>query len=103
MASIGYTHQGDLGVTGRHAFESPPGPPARHVYVCAVDAVPFREHLAFRDHLRQNPGDAMAYATLKRELAEAVGDDRIAYTDRKTAFVRDLLSRCSGSPQLIGQ
>ena len=99
MASIGYTHQGDLGITGRHAFKAPPGGPARHVYVCAVDSIPLREHLAFRDYLRQNPGDARAYATLKRELAAAVGDDRVAYTDRKTVFVRGILSRCAESSQ----
>ena len=99
MAAIGYAHEGDLGITGRHAFAAPAGPPARHVYVCAAGAIPLREHLAFRDYLRRNPGDAMVYAALKRELAASVGDDRAAYTEGKTTFVRGILARCGRSLQ----
>jgi GrpB-like predicted nucleotidyltransferase (UPF0157 family) len=94
MSSIGYAHQGDLGIAGRHAFKSPPDGPARHVYVCDAGAAPLREHLAFRDYLRQHPDDARAYAALKRGLAGAHGDVRAAYTDRKTAFVHSVLSHC---------
>lgn len=97
LASIGYTHQGDLGIKDRHAFKSPPGGPDRHVYACPVDAIALREHLAFRDYLRQNPGEADAYAKLKRDLAAALGEDRAAYTDQKTAFVRGVLLRCADS------
>jgi GrpB-like predicted nucleotidyltransferase (UPF0157 family) len=93
MKSLGYQHQGDLGITGRHAFKQPPTGPLRHVYVCAVGAAPLREHLAFRDHLRQSPDDRFAYAQLKKELANTIGDDRNLYTDRKTEFIRNVLLR----------
>src|SRR5271168_241502 len=34
LATIGYVHQGDLGIAGREAFASPPNTPAHHLYVC---------------------------------------------------------------------
>jgi GrpB-like predicted nucleotidyltransferase (UPF0157 family) len=45
-------------------------------------------HLAFRDWLRAHPDDRDAYARLKRSLAAEHRDDRAAYTDAKSAFVR---------------
>ena len=45
-------------------------------------------HLRFRDHLRANPGLAAEYAALKRALAERFRDDREAYTEAKTAFIK---------------
>jgi GrpB-like predicted nucleotidyltransferase (UPF0157 family) len=93
LAGIGYTHQGDLGIAGRHAFDAPPAPPPRHVYVCPRDSIPLREHLAFRDFLRSNPEAAASYAELKRQLCNACADDRAQYTERKAAFVRGVLAR----------
>lgn len=50
-------------------------------------------HLTFRDHLRSHPEDAMAYAALKRKLADQFRSDRDAYTQAKTKFVEDILGR----------
>jgi GrpB-like predicted nucleotidyltransferase (UPF0157 family) len=97
LARIGYEHEGDLGIGGRHAFKSPKANPPRHVYVCFRGATALREHLAFRDYLQSNLQAADAYASLKRELAGTVGDDRAEYTAGKTNFVRDVLSRCQGA------
>jgi GrpB-like predicted nucleotidyltransferase (UPF0157 family) len=94
LTSIGYTHQGDLGIAGREAFRAPPGDPLRHVYVCVAGARPLKEHLAFRDYLRQNPEAIEAYGLLKRKIAEMVNDDRVAYTEHKTRFIRELLPQC---------
>jgi GrpB-like predicted nucleotidyltransferase (UPF0157 family) len=44
--------------------------------------------VTFRDRLRQHPELVAEYAELKRRLAEASTDDREAYTDGKTDFVR---------------
>jgi GrpB-like predicted nucleotidyltransferase (UPF0157 family) len=54
-----------------------------------------REHLAFRHHLRENRDDANQYALLKRKLAAQFADDREAYTEAKTGFVRDILAKNS--------
>jgi GrpB-like predicted nucleotidyltransferase (UPF0157 family) len=92
LSLIGYRHQGDLGIVGRHAFDSPPGAPERHVYVCPVDSTALHEHLAFRDYLRANPQTAAAYAKLKRQLADACTINRGAYTQQKTSFIREVLA-----------
>lgn len=52
-----------------------------------------RKHLAFRDYLRKNRNDANRYALLKRKLAAQFADDREAYTEAKTGFVREILAK----------
>lgn len=53
----------------------------------------WQRHLAFRDWLRTHPEDARAYGELKRELAERYRDDRPAYTEAKTEFIREIERR----------
>lgn len=50
-------------------------------------------HVAFRDWLRGHPEDLDAYANLKKRLAEHHPQDRIAYTDGKTDFIRSIEQR----------
>ncbi len=93
LATLGYRHQGDLGVTGREAFKAPPSEFRHHLYVCPPDSQEYRRHLAFRDHLRSHSENARAYADLKRRLAAELGADREAYTNAKTQFVQEILRR----------
>lgn len=93
LASIGYEHRGDLGITGREAFQAPAGNFYHHLYVCPPDSPEFRRHIAFRDHLRTHPVDASAYAHLKRELALRFRDDREAYNNAKREFVEGILRK----------
>ena len=92
LAAAGYPHKGDAGVPGREAFDQPPHLPEHHLYVCVEGAGPLVAHLRLRDHLRANPGTAREYAALKRELADAYGDDRAGYTEAKTAFIEAVLA-----------
>jgi GrpB-like predicted nucleotidyltransferase (UPF0157 family) len=87
LATIGYVHQGDLGVDGREAFAVPRGERRHHLYVCPQDSGELRAQLAFRDRLRNEPELASAYADLKRQLAIRFRDNREAYSEAKTAFV----------------
>jgi GrpB-like predicted nucleotidyltransferase (UPF0157 family) len=92
LASLGYRHEGDLGITGREAFASPAAAPARHLYVCTADSRELTRHLAFRDYLRTHSGQAHAYAELKRSLAAEFRSDRDAYNRSKAAFVEQALA-----------
>jgi GrpB-like predicted nucleotidyltransferase (UPF0157 family) len=92
LATAGYPHKGDLGVTGREAFDQPQHLPEHHLYVCVEGAAPLVAHLRLRDRLRANPGTAREYAALKRGLAAAYGDDRAGYTEAKTAFIECVLA-----------
>lgn len=92
LASIGYQHRGDLGIPGREAFRAPAGDLRHHLYVCPNNAE-YQRHIAFRDHLRAHPGEADAYAALKRELADKFGEDREAYNNAKREFVESILRK----------
>ena len=50
-----------------------------------------REHLLFRDYLRNHADARYAYARVKDEAAQVWSDDRIAYTEAKTGVILDLL------------
>jgi GrpB-like predicted nucleotidyltransferase (UPF0157 family) len=93
LATLGYWHEGDLGITGREAFASPAAAtPARHLYVCTADSRELARHIAFRDYLRTHPGQARTYAKLKRSLAAQFRSDRDAYSRSKAAFVEQALA-----------
>jgi GrpB-like predicted nucleotidyltransferase (UPF0157 family) len=93
LASLGYTHQGDLGIQGREAFQTPSQDFPHHLYVCAPGSEEYQRHLAFRNYLRSHAEEADAYGTLKHELAARFPDDREAYTKAKGEFIAKILQR----------
>jgi len=50
-------------------------------------------NLAFRDYLRAHPDEAQRYDHLKRHLAVVHHADREAYTDAKSVFVEEILTK----------
>jgi GrpB-like predicted nucleotidyltransferase (UPF0157 family) len=93
LASLGYAHQGDLGIPDREAFRAPENHPPHHLYVCPPASLEFRRHVAFRDYLRSHPEEAEAYGKLKRALALRFRSNIDAYVDGKSEFVADVLRR----------
>jgi GrpB-like predicted nucleotidyltransferase (UPF0157 family)/chloramphenicol 3-O-phosphotransferase len=91
LCSLGYIYQGDKGIPGREAFMWPRGARPHHVYVVVAGGQPYRDHIEFRDYLREQPEVARQYGELKARLAEEYGNDRVGYTDAKTAFVTGVL------------
>jgi GrpB-like predicted nucleotidyltransferase (UPF0157 family) len=102
LATLGYVHEGTLGVEGREAFKSPGGLPAHNLYLCPRDNPGLANHLAVRDHLRANPEAAKRYGDLKRQLAERVPQDIDGYVDGKTDFLLRIL-RAAGWPGITGE
>ena len=92
LATLGYQHEGDFGITGREAFTTPASAPGHDLYVCAANSPELARHLVFRDYLRTHPGEAGAYAELKRSLAEQFRSDRDAYSQGKTTFINHVLA-----------
>jgi GrpB-like predicted nucleotidyltransferase (UPF0157 family) len=76
-----------------HRYLRPPAdrPRAVHVHVCEAGSAWERDHLLFRDYLRAHPVARDTYAGLKLQLAQRYPDDRLAYTDAKSAFILDAL------------
>ena len=93
LASLGYIHQGNLGIPEREAFRAPVNDPPHHLYVCPPSSAEFRRHMAFRDYLRAHSKDAKAYGDLKIALAERFREDRSAYNRAKGDFVAEMISR----------
>lgn len=71
-----------------------PGPERRthHLHLVPCGSRRYRDELAFRDALRADHALAAEYAALKRPLARELGDDRDAYTDAKSVFIRRALA-----------
>jgi GrpB-like predicted nucleotidyltransferase (UPF0157 family) len=84
----------DLG----HRYFRPAGDLPRTVQIHVIEAGSEweREHLLFRDFLRADEGTRTRYGRLKLELAVRYREDRLAYTDAKTAFILDALEDAEG-------
>jgi GrpB-like predicted nucleotidyltransferase (UPF0157 family) len=93
LATLGYEHEGDLGITGREAFSTPSNLFAHHLYVCLPNYEEFRRHILLRNYLRSHPAEVSAYSNLKWDLFARVGNDRAAYMQGKHDFVKQLVQR----------
>ncbi|MFC7680764.1 GrpB family protein [Paenibacillus sp. GCM10028914] len=97
LNELGYYHEGNLGIENREAFgridervpynEDNQPQPEHHLYVCNQDSEALKNHLLFRDILRQHSHLIDEYAELKKKLASMYKDNRKAYTEGKTHFV----------------
>lgn len=96
LEGIGYDYWHENPKTDRLFFVKgmPPKGSGRthHIHVHESSII-IQEHLAFRDYLRKSPEDASKYATFKEKLATRFADDREAYTESKTEFVREILAK----------
>jgi GrpB-like predicted nucleotidyltransferase (UPF0157 family) len=102
LGGLGYTHQGDLGIEGREALDSPKGGALRHHLYCApVGNVSLTNQVRFRDYLRTHPETAKAYGTLKQKLATAFADDIDGYSRGKTSFILGVLREAGFSAEQL--
>jgi GrpB-like predicted nucleotidyltransferase (UPF0157 family) len=68
-----------------------------HLHLVQAGTEFHREHLLFRDYLVCHADVAADYLALKESLAARFPDDREAYTEGKTEFIRAVLSRAVGA------
>jgi len=99
LASLGYVHQGDLGIDGREAFRAAVDVPAHNLYVCPRgNLIGLGNQVAVRDYLRAHPDLARQYAALKKRLALQFPNDINGYVAGKTDFVLGVLKAAGLSP-----
>lgn len=67
------------------------------IHVCAAGSGWERDHVLFRDYLREHPDARAAYAAAKRRAAVDWRDDRLAYTDAKTAVIQEIMAAAERS------
>lgn len=97
LEAHGYEYRPNGGVDDRRFFAKGPRTDRTHyLSLCERGSEYYREAVAFRDHLRENPDVAAEYESLKRELAADHADDRAAYTERKGEFVERVLAEALG-------
>lgn len=97
LASIGYDHEGDRGITGREAFcrngkvhNEILDTIDHHLYVCSVDNEEYKRHILFRDYLRSHDEARDKYNQIKEEILKKVGsDNRAGYVHMKEEEYRD--------------
>lgn len=96
LATIGYIHEGDLGIKDREAFQysGKPHRMAHHLYVCPRDSEELHRHIAFRDFLRGNDDAAKKYSLVKETAAKLFPDDIDRYIEYKSPYIEELYRQC---------
>ena len=100
LTESGYSHQGNLGITGREAFKRDRviilevlDDIDHHLYVSHQEAVEFKRHIIFRDFLRKNKWARIEYENLKMRIADETRQDRKKYAELKETRARDFVEK----------
>ena len=96
LATIGYIHEGDLGIKHREAFTylDKPHLMLHHLYVCPKDSAELRRHITFRDYLRSHPEAVKKYSAVKKVAAELFPNDIDGYIKYKSPCIEKLYKEC---------
>lgn len=95
QATGDYAYHGDRHRDGMWVFTTGRGSRGQRLYLCAPGTATHLRRMLFRDHLRQHPEAAAAYAALKRRLASETEDDWDHYTGGKGPFVAEIVRRAA--------
>ena len=96
LASIGYIHEGDLGIKNREAFQYSDKPHLQkhHLYVCPQQSEELHRHIAFRDFLRTHPEAVQKYGSIKEKAAQLFPNDIDKYMEYKSPCISELYEMC---------
>ena len=96
LKSIGYIHEGNLGIEDREAFKylDKPHLQAHHLYVCPQQSRELYRHITFRDFLRKNPEAVKKYGAVKEMAAQLFPDDIEKYIEYKSPCIEELYKMC---------
>ena len=96
LGSIGYVHEGNLGIKDREAFKYAYKPhlQTHHLYVCPQYSEELRRHMTFRDYLRSNADAVSKYSLVKETAAGLFPDDIDRYMAYKGPCIEELYRLC---------
>ena len=96
LKTIGYIHEGDLGIKNREAFkyEDKPHLQHHHLYVCPQNSEELNRHITFREFLKNNPEYAKKYSVVKSEAAKLYPDDINKYIEYKSGYIEEIYKLC---------
>ena len=96
LKSIGYIHEGDLGIKDREAFtyEDKPHLLNHHLYVCPQYSTELHRHITFRNYLRNNKEAVLKYSLIKEQAAKLYPNDINKYMEYKSNCIKELYKEC---------
>lgn len=96
LETIGYIHEGNLGIKDREAFRysNKPHLQNHHLYVCPQQSEELYRHITFRDFLRKNAEAAKKYGLTKETAARLFPDDIDKYIEYKSPCIEELYEMC---------
>jgi GrpB-like predicted nucleotidyltransferase (UPF0157 family) len=96
LKTIGYIHEGDLGIKDREAFkyENKPHLQTHHLYVCPKYSVELHRHITFRDFLRGHADAVKRYSSVKETAAKLFPNDIEQYMKYKSTCIEELYRQC---------
>ena len=96
LGTIGYIHEGDLGIKDREAFKYAYKPHLmmHHLYVCPQYSEELHRHITFRNFLRSNPKAVQKYSLIKEKAAELFPNDIDGYIEYKSPCIEELYKDC---------
>ena len=96
LKTIGYIHEGDLGIKDREAFKYSNKPHIlnHHLYVCPQHSEELHRHITFRDFLRSNPEAVKKYSLSKETAAQLFPDSIDKYIEYKSPCIEELYKMC---------
>ena len=96
LGTIGYIHEGNLGIKDREAFKYTEKPHfmMHHLYVCPQYSKELHRHITFRDFLKHNAEAVRKYSLVKEKAAELFPNDIDKYIEYKDPCIEELYSKC---------
>ena len=96
LESVGYIHEGNLGIKDREAFKYSDKPHLQqhHLYVCPQQSEELYRHITFRDFLRSNPEAVKRYGEVKEKAAQLFPDNMEKYIEYKSPCIEELYKLC---------
>lgn len=96
LATLGYIHEGNLGIKDREAFDYRGNTdlPKHHLYVCPEFSEELHRHIAFRDYLKNNSQSVLQYSKVKAEGARLFPDSIDDYIAYKSSCIEEIYEKC---------
>ena len=96
LATLGYIHEGNLGIKDRDAFDYKGNVdlPKHHLYVCPEFSAELYKHITFRDYLKNNPDAVLKYSKIKEEGAKLFPDSIDDYIAYKSPCIEEIYRKC---------
>ena len=96
LASLGYMHEGNLGIKDREAFDCKGNTALtkHHLYVCPEYSAELYRHIVFREYLRSRPEAVLKYSKIKEDGARLFPDNIDEYISYKSPYIEEIYREC---------